>query len=139
MTSGQTSMSRSNSQLYWLLAYSTQCAVREGPMLKDLNWRPLDKRRIDSRLLMIYKVTHDLVAIPAPEYLVRNTRQYRHIYLWPIDRSIHSKTITDSHFLPGLSSTGMPSLPIYQISLPWLSLAMQCLPGDPCVSLNTDL
>ena len=39
-------------------------------MLKDLNWRPLDQRRIESRLLMMYKVTYDLVAIPAPEYLV---------------------------------------------------------------------
>ena len=37
-------------------------------MLKDLNWHPLDQRRIDSRLLMMYKVTYDLVAIPAPEY-----------------------------------------------------------------------
>ena len=49
-------------------------------MLKDLNWRPLDQRRIDSRLLMMYKVTYDLVAIPAPEYLNRNTRQSRHIH-----------------------------------------------------------
>ena len=49
-------------------------------MLKDLNWRPLDQRRIDNRLLMMYKVTYDLVAIPAPEYLVRNTRQSRLIH-----------------------------------------------------------
>ena len=48
--------------------------------LKDLNWRPLDQRRIDCRLLMMYKVTYDIVAIPAPEYLVRNTRQSRHIH-----------------------------------------------------------
>ena len=34
-------------------------------MLKDLNWRPLDQHRIDSQLLMMYKVTYDLVAIPA--------------------------------------------------------------------------
>ena len=32
-------------------------------MLKDLNWRPLDQRRIDSRLMIMYKVTYDLVAI----------------------------------------------------------------------------
>ena len=76
-------------------------------MLKDLNWRPLDQRRIDSRLLMTYKVTYDLVAIPALEYLVRNT-----FTLWPIDRSIHSKTITGSNFPPELSSTRTPSLPI---------------------------
>ena len=49
-------------------------------MLKDLNWRPLDQRPIDSRLVMIYKVTYDLVAIPAPDYFVRNTRASRHIH-----------------------------------------------------------
>ena len=49
-------------------------------MLKDLNWRPLDQRRIDSRLVMMYKVTYDLVAIPALDDLVRNTRTSRHIH-----------------------------------------------------------
>ena len=48
-------------------------------MLKDLNWRPLDQRRIDSRLVMMYKVTYDLVAIPASDYLAQNTRTSRHI------------------------------------------------------------
>ena len=48
-------------------------------MLKDLNWGPLDQRCIDSRLMMMYKVTYDLVAIPASLYLVRNTRASRHI------------------------------------------------------------
>ena len=49
-------------------------------MLKDLNLRPVDQRLIDSRLLMMFKVTYDLVAIPAPEYLVRSTRQSGHIH-----------------------------------------------------------
>ena len=49
-------------------------------MLKQLNWRPLDQRRIDSQLVMMYKVTYDLVAIPASDYLVRNTRTSRHIH-----------------------------------------------------------
>ena len=70
-------------------------------MLKDLNWRPLDQRGIDSRLLMMYKVTYDLVAIPAPEYLVRNTRQSRHIHSLAY-RQIH--TLKDyyrfSHIFP---------------------------------------
>ena len=48
-------------------------------MMKDLNWRPLDQKRIDSRLIMLYKVTHDLVAIPASLYHTRNTRKSRHI------------------------------------------------------------
>ena len=33
-------------------------------MMKDLNWRPLDQRRIDSRLIMLYKVTYDLTPEP---------------------------------------------------------------------------
>ena len=49
-------------------------------MMKDLNWCPLDQRRIDSRLLMLYKDTYDLVAIPASQYLTRNTRLSRHIH-----------------------------------------------------------
>ena len=48
-------------------------------LLKDLNWRPLDQRRIDSRLVMMYKITYDLVTIPASDNLVRNTRASRHI------------------------------------------------------------
>ena len=47
-------------------------------MLNDLNWRPLDQRRIDCRLVMMYKVTYDLVAIPASYYLTPNRRQSRH-------------------------------------------------------------
>ena len=39
-----------------------------------------DQRRIDSRLMMIYKVTYGLVAIPASLYLVRSTRASRHIH-----------------------------------------------------------
>ena len=50
-------------------------AIDEG-----LNWRPLDLRRIDSRLIMLYKVTYDLVAIPASQYLTRNTKLSRHIH-----------------------------------------------------------
>ena len=43
-------------------------------MLRVLNWRTLDQRRIDSRLVLLYKVTYDLVAIPAFDYLIQNTR-----------------------------------------------------------------
>ena len=46
-------------------------------MLQDLNWRTLDQRRIDSRLVLLYKVTYDLVAIPASDYLIRNTRPFK--------------------------------------------------------------
>ena len=50
-------------------------------MIKNLNWRTLEQRRIDSRLTLMYKSTYDLVAIPAADYLIPNTRQPRHNHL----------------------------------------------------------
>ena len=50
-------------------------------MIKDLNWRILEQRRIDSRLTLMYKMTFDLVAIPAADYLIPNARQSRHNHL----------------------------------------------------------
>ena len=50
-------------------------------MIKDLNWRTLEQQRIDSRLILMYKITYDLVAIPAADYLIPNTRQSRHNHL----------------------------------------------------------
>ena len=48
-------------------------------MLGNLNWRTLDQRRIDSRLVMMYKVTYDLVAITAYAYLIPNRRNSKFI------------------------------------------------------------
>ena len=50
-------------------------------MLQDLDWRTLEQRRIDSRLTLMYKITYDLVAIPAADYIFPNTRQSRHNHL----------------------------------------------------------
>ena len=47
-------------------------------MLQDLNWHTLEQRQIDSRL---YKITYDLLAIPAADYLIPNTMQSRHNHL----------------------------------------------------------
>ena len=44
-------------------------------MLNNLQWRPIDHRRIDSRLIMMYNVTYDLFAIPAAEYLIPNIKR----------------------------------------------------------------
>ena len=95
-------------------------------LLKDLNWRPLDQRRIDSRLVMMYKVTYDLVAIPASDYLVRNTRASRHIHSLAY-RQIQFQTLKDYYrgtFSPEKLSIGTPSLPTYRPFPPWHSLAV---------------
>ena len=46
-------------------------------MLKDLNWRTLEQRRKDNRLILMYKITYDLVAIPSAVYLVLSTRPFK--------------------------------------------------------------
>ena len=79
--------------------------------------RPLDQRRIDSRLMMMYKVAYELTAIPASFYFVRNKK-------WPSDISKQSKTITGSHSSPCLLSNGTPSLPTYGSFPPLHSLSL---------------
>ena len=58
--------------------YKQMSSVTE--MLGNLRWRPLDQRRIDNRLIMLYKITFDLVAIPVEDYLVRNRRESKFIH-----------------------------------------------------------
>jgi hypothetical protein len=38
-------------------------------MLSDLGWRDLNQRRVDSRLVMMYKIRHGLVNIPLGNFL----------------------------------------------------------------------
>ena len=91
-------------------------------MLKDLNWHPLEQRRIDSRLVIMYKVTYDLVAIPRSEYLSPNTRQSRHIHDALAYKQIPSlKDYYNFTFSPGPLFTGMPYQPIYRFFPPWRS------------------
>ena len=58
--------------------YRSTSSVTE--MLRNLDWRPLDQRRIDNRLVMIYKITYDIVAIPLTEYLIPNRRESKFIH-----------------------------------------------------------
>ena len=38
-------------------------------MITNLGWSSLQQRRIEARLVMMYRITHDLVDIPAAQYL----------------------------------------------------------------------
>lgn len=38
-------------------------------MMVDLQWEPLETRRLRSRLIMMYKIRNDLIDIPATSYL----------------------------------------------------------------------
>ena len=42
--------------------------------MKDLNWHPLEQCPIDSHLVVMYKITYTLAAVPASEYFIRDTK-----------------------------------------------------------------
>ena len=106
-------------------------------MLRDLNWRTLDQRRIDSRLVLLYKVTYDLVAIPASDYLIRNTRLSSRIH--PL---AHRKITTLKDYY---KYTYFPRIIIHWNALPHHipiqptpgTVKHSCLPGSPLRVLNT--
>ena len=62
----------------WLPLKCTSGTSSVTQMIKDINWHTLEQLRVDSRLIFVYKVTYDLVAIHAEDYLIPNTRQLRH-------------------------------------------------------------
>jgi hypothetical protein len=47
-------------------------------MLENLKWQPLEERRMNTRLCLLYKAVNDLVAIPVQQYLIPLNRSSRH-------------------------------------------------------------
>ena len=47
-------------------------------MMTDLKWKPLQQRRREHRLTLLYKIINNLVAIPKDDYIEFNTRDSRH-------------------------------------------------------------
>ena len=81
--------------------YRRMSSVTE--MLKDLNWPPLQTRRENATLIMLYKIIHNLVDIPCNEYLtLSNSRTRGHAHRLQVQHSrtnIHQK----SFFQRGIS------------------------------------
>jgi len=63
-------------------------------MIEHLNWRALADRRTDARLVMLYKITHELVAIPKTDILIPPVRfsQNMHSLSYQIRCTIHMHT-----------------------------------------------
>ena len=57
--------------------YGSRSSVTQ--MMSDLNWKSLQDRRRDSRLVLLYKIINELVAIPPPpdKHLVKTTRNLK--------------------------------------------------------------
>jgi hypothetical protein len=54
--------------------YSRHSSVTQ--MMSDLNWKSLESRRRDSRLILLFKIINNLVAIPPDKYLERKNQNY---------------------------------------------------------------
>ena len=49
-------------------------------MMQSLHWRRLDQLRIDNKLSLMYKITHNLIAIPISDFLIPLVRPSRHYH-----------------------------------------------------------
>ena len=58
--------------------YGQTSSVTE--MMQSLHWRSLDQRRIDNKLSLMYKITHNLIAIPISDFLIPRVRPSRHYH-----------------------------------------------------------
>jgi hypothetical protein len=67
--------------------YSHYTSVTQ--LQNTLNWRTLENRRIDAKLVLFYKVYHHLVAISLPSYLEAPTRLNRHMHPLSL-RQVHT-------------------------------------------------
>ena len=49
-------------------------------MMQSLHWRRLDQPRINNKLFLMYKITHNLIAIPISDFLIPLVRPSRHYH-----------------------------------------------------------
>ena len=75
-------------------------------MIDDLNWEPLEVRRRHDRLIVLYRIEHGLVDIPADRYLSRNDCRTRGSVKFFQER-ITNSTYSNS----GQPGTGIDSRP----------------------------
>ena len=85
-------------------------------MLNDLQWQALQERRVHSKVIMLYRIVHHLVAIPAsPPYLLLPS----------------SDTTRGHQFQFRQHALQNPSLPTQ--FLPKCGLCMECSSGFSCI------
>lgn len=93
-------------------------------MLQDLHWEPLQTRRLKIRLVLLYKIEHALVAIPADMYLTPSDRRTRGSYTFRLPHtridahrySFFPRTILDWNNLPSVVASA-PTLESFRTQL----------------------
>ena len=80
----------------WILNYSPYQSVTE--LQQQLNLRTLEQRRVDAKVIMMFKIIHGLVAIPVPPYFEQPMRSTRHSHPLHYVRFIQQQIITNLPF-----------------------------------------
>ena len=62
------------------LPYGSNMTSSVTEMMQSLHWRKLDQRRIDNNISIMYKITHNLIAIPISDFLIPLIRPSRHYH-----------------------------------------------------------
>ena len=80
-------------------------------MMTELKWQPLQHRRTADRLVLLYKITHYLVAIPSLIYLQPSHGRTRQLHSYMYAHYAPSTDIYKFSFFPMVSMvTKMPSM-----------------------------
>ena len=90
-------------------------------MLQDLGWPLLESRRVMTRLVMLYKITHGLVDVDSKPNLTIQTRTLRRSHQFSYHR-VHAKSkIYSTSFFPS-TIPHWNNLPLSVINAPNLNL-----------------
>ena len=133
---GTPTQPKPNTHLKWYIAarfvtrrYHNTSSVTQMPYY--LHWLTLEQRRAISILTMLYKITNNLVAIPASSYLTRwshpTTRSHNLCYMPyscnanTLKYSFFPRTITLWNLLPQHIASSQTLLRVFQDTLPtWI-------------------
>ena len=108
----------------WILSsYSPYQSVTE--LQQQLNLRTLEQRRVDAKVIMMFKIIHGLVAIPVPPYFEQPMRSTRHSHPLAL-RQIHTTAnYYKSAFIPSTVVFGISFQPRSYFCPLWTSSVWQ--------------
>ena len=98
--------------------YVTNCyhnITSVSNMIEHLNWRSLADRRSDARLVKLYKISHELVAIPKTDILIPPlifSQNMHSLFIPNTTNDQHAYTSDSSHSFRELYETGTATPPL---------------------------
>ena len=108
----------------WILSsYSPYQSVTE--LQQQLNLRTLEQRRVDAKVIMMFKIIHGLFAIPVPPYFEQPMRLTQHSHPLHYVRFIQRQIITNLPFSPQLLYIGISFQPRSYFCPLWTSSVWQ--------------